>query len=210
MLDKLVIHLKNIIFFKSIIYLICMTLLILLIPNFQDELLKNNYKKDKAQEFLIQAQIALNSITSLEEKIVETNDNFKYLIANSGKQGCKDRMNFLQNLEIISKKNNLSEPISTEVSRLFNLGYQGNKASDVKFRDYQIVINFSVDTNEEVLEIVKNICDILPPGAFVTSTEIKKIETLTPEIINKLPSKGSPGLINVSMKILTREIVYEK
>lgn len=210
MLDKLVIHLKNIIFFKSIIYLICATLLIMLIPIFQEELLKSNYKKEKAQEFLVQAQMSLNSITSLEAKIVETNKNFKYLMANSGKQGCRDRMDLLQNLESISKKYNLSEPISSEISRLFDLGYPGSKASDVKFRDYQIVVNFAVNTTQEILEIVEEICDILPAGAFVTSTEVKKIDTLTPEIINKFPSKGIPGLIDVSMKILTREIVYEK
>jgi hypothetical protein len=40
--------------------------------------------------------------------------------------------------------------------------------------------------------------------------QIRKLQALTPEIIQKLSTKDFPGLTEVSIKVLLREIVYEE
>ena len=52
MLDKLVIHLKNIIFFKLVVYAVSITLLGALIPELQEQLVKSLQGKEKAEILL--------------------------------------------------------------------------------------------------------------------------------------------------------------
>ena len=60
MLDKLVIHLKNIIFFKLVVYTISIILLGALIPELPDQLVKSLNGKGKEEILLNQYIIQLN------------------------------------------------------------------------------------------------------------------------------------------------------
>jgi hypothetical protein len=181
-----------------------------MIPSFREDLQKSSLRKEKAQRFLAQTTIALNSIVEFEEKIAETNLKYKELINNSGEQGCADRQNLLQNAALLSKKYNLYEPIKVEIARSFEAGPVQKKNSEVKLNNYQAIINFSVSSSLEVMNLSKDICTLLPPGSLVLKAEVRKNQTLTPEIINKLSPNGAPGLIDVSMIVLLRDVIYEK
>ena len=80
MLDKLVIHLKNIIFFKTVIYLILTILLFALIPVFKENLLNESQRKQQAFSFLQTATLKLESIVDFEDKITSTNKKYAQLI----------------------------------------------------------------------------------------------------------------------------------
>ena len=60
MLDKLVIHLKNIIFFKLVVYAVSITLLGALIPELQEQLVKSLQGKEKAEILFNRSIIQLN------------------------------------------------------------------------------------------------------------------------------------------------------
>mgnify|MGYP003402393917 CR=1 FL=1 len=210
MLDKIIINLKNRIFFKTVTYLIFIVLLGSLVPIFQEELVKSSKRKRKAQDFLSQANIQLGSIQLFEEQINETNLKYKELLSNPGKKGCSDRTDLIQNLDTLSKKYNLYDPIKVEISRLFEDASIQNKNAEIKLHDYEAIISFRANTNEEVIKLSNDICTLLPHGALVISTSVKKIEALTPEIIDALSTEGFSGLINVSIKVRLREIVYEQ
>jgi len=51
---------------------------------------------------------------------------------------------------------------------------------------------------------------MLPYRSIVTSTNIRSIEALTPDIISKLNTKNTPGFLDITMHIQLREIIYEK
>jgi hypothetical protein len=61
-----------------------------------------------------------------------------------------------------------------------------------------------------LLLILKEINQALPIGAITEDINIQMLRPLTPEIINKLNPKNSPGLINTKMQIKLKEIIYEK
>ena len=210
MLDKLVIHLKNIIFFKLIVYLICIILLAALIPRLQGQLAKSVARKEKAEILFNQSATQLNSIIEFEEKIYETNLKYKDLFFNSSKKSCDTRTELFKNLALLSEKYNLYEPIKAKVVRVFEMASIQNKNSDVKLHQHEVTINFAVNSNAEVLNLSNDIYAMLPDGSMLISMQIKKLQVITPAIIEKLSTKRSPSFIDVSIKVLLREIVYEK
>lgn len=211
MLEKLIIHLKNIIFFKSVTYLTIIILLALAIPKLQEQLEKSIENKKKAQNFLQQAALQLNSILEFEDKIAETNTKFEALVANSSKEGCSIRKNLANDLKILSQKYSLAKPIKIETFRLFDTNSDKNKTSDISLQNFEVFLDFNVNSEQQLIELCKDICSILPKGTIIEHTEIKRITVLTPQIISDLlASTTEPGLIQVSMKLHLREILYNR
>ncbi len=210
MLDKVVIHLKNIIFFKLVVYTISIVLLGVLIPEFQDQLVKSLHGKERAEILFNQSIIQLNSIVEFEQKIPEINLQYKELLANSNNKICDTKEDLLSSLSLISQKRNLYEPIKAKVVRVFDNPSIQNKNSEIMLYQYEVTINFAVDSYEEVLNVSDDIYKTLPVGAVIISMQIRKLQALTPEIIQKLSTNDFPGLTEVSIKVLLRKIVYEK
>ncbi|MFK7968549.1 MAG: hypothetical protein AB8B68_05335 [Rickettsiaceae bacterium] len=73
-----------------------------------------------------------------------------------------------------------------------------------------MVINFAVNSNNDVLDLIDEIYSFLPEGSKIISTQIKMLRVLTPAIIKELSTESSPNLIDVSIKVLLREVMYEK
>jgi hypothetical protein len=97
MLDKLVIHLKNIIFFKLVVYAVSIILLGALIPELQEQLVKSLQGKEKAEILFNRSIIQLNSIMEFEQKIPEINLQYKELITKSNNKICDIREELSRN-----------------------------------------------------------------------------------------------------------------
>jgi hypothetical protein len=70
MLDKLIIHLKNIIFFKAVLYIITAIILFTLIPVFSDDLEDSLAKNKQSYSLLQTSKTRLASIANFEDKIL--------------------------------------------------------------------------------------------------------------------------------------------
>ena len=79
----------------------------MLIPEFQDQLVKSLHGKERAEILFNQSIIQLNSIVEFEQKIPEINLQYKELLANSNNKICDTREGLLSNLSLISQKRNL-------------------------------------------------------------------------------------------------------
>ena len=210
MLDRLVIHLKNIIFFKVVIYIIVIILLGATIARFQEQLIKSLERKEKANILFHQSIVKLNSIIDFEKKISETSLKYQDLIANYNKKSCGARPELIKDLALISQKHKLYEPIKAEISRVFEAVDNQNKTSNVVLHYYELVINFTVNSQEEAIALSEDIYSILPKGSVILKMQIKNLQVLTPQVIEKLSTKGCAGFVNGSVKVLLREIIYEK
>lgn len=210
MLDKLVIHLKNIIFFKAIIYIVLAIILFILMPIFKEDLAKAANRKQESQTFLKAATLKLESIIDFEDKILDTNAKYKKLMNNSGSPSCFERTTLINHMSLLSKKHNLFEPIKIRVIRNFDTKNTPNTNGHIQIHYYKVGIKFKTSNYRSLLTIIREICSLLPPGAVVQHTKIQKSRALTPKIITKLNTKSSPGLINATMRIQLREIAYEK
>ena len=209
MLDKLIIHLKNIIFFKAVIYIIMTIILFTLIPIFSEDLEDSSIKNKKSYALLQTSKSKLKSIVNFENTILHTKENYEALISKANNQGCLDRTKLTNQIATLNTKYSLFEPIFIRISRQFNNETAQNYASHVKINHYEIKIAFKSKDPVTMLMICNELYKMLPYGSIVTDTSIATHEALTPDIIHKLNTKNAPGLLAVKMKIQLREIVYE-
>jgi hypothetical protein len=210
MLDKLVVHLKNIIFFKIIIYLLLIISLALLIPVFTNDLEKSSQRKQKANSFLREAALQIESIKDFEDKIVTINNDYNSLITNTGDLDCIRRTEFINTVESLATKYGLFEPISIKISKGFDGETSFANNENVKISYHTADIHFKTLDPYQLLNITHDLRGIIPQGSVVLSSNLRSIDALTPEIINELTPTKAPELLEVKIKILLRDIVYEK
>ncbi|PCJ29851.1 MAG: hypothetical protein COA94_00395 [Rickettsiales bacterium] len=210
MLYKLIIHLKNIIFFKVIIYVIGLVLLFVLIPIFQESYEQALQRKEKSTKFLKSTALKLDSIMDFEDKILGVNNDYLRLIKNSGKIGCAQRAKLLKNLKPLSEKYKLFEPMNISLLRYVGHESAFKTNSNIKINLYVLEVNFTAANYNIILRILRDIYRMLPKRSNVADISVNKVEGLTPDIISKLNYDRAPGELDVKIKIYLREIVYEK
>lgn len=209
MLDKLIIHLKNIIFFKAVIYIIITIILFSLIPVFSDDLQASLAKNKQSYNLLQASKSRLASIMNFQSDILDTKENYNDLIAKAKHYPCLDRTELINRISTLNAKYSLFEPIFIRISRKFDNEITQNYASNIKINNYEIKISFKSKDHMSMIMICNDLYKMLPYGSVVRSTSIKELNALTPDIIGKLNTKNAPGRIGVKMKIQLREIVYE-
>ena len=210
MIDKLVVHLKNIIFFKIIIYLLFIITLALLIPIFIADLEKAAQRKQKANAFLREATLQIESINDFEEKIIALNNDYNSLLTSTQDLGCSNRTRFIRAVESFTVKYQLFDPISIKISKGFEGGNSLPSNGNIKIDYHTADINFKTLNPYHLLIITQDLCGIMPTGSVVLSSSLRSINVLTPEIIDTLTTAKAPELFDVKVKILLRDIVYEK
>lgn len=210
MLDKLVVHFKNIIFFKIVIYSTAAILLFTIMPIFQEDLEKAQNRHEHAQSFLSSATLKLESIIDFEDKIQDMNKEYRKLMLNSGGLTCVDRNIIINDMRNIEKKYNLFEPINIYISRIFNVAKSPNTSGHIKVNHYELSLKFKADSYFKLLSVSQAIYKTLPKGAVVNVTRIYPVNSLTPELIDRLNTQNYPGFIGVDMIIHLKEIVYEQ
>jgi hypothetical protein len=210
MLDKLVVHLKNIIFFKIVIYLLLVVSFALLIPIFITDLEKASQRKQKANSFLRETTLRIESIKDFEEKIDTLNNNYSELLTSNNDSLCSKRTKFINEVEFLTQKYQLFEPITIKISQ----GFEGENSlannGNIRINYYTADINFKASDPNQLLIITQDLYNIMPSGSVVLSSNLRSIDALTPEIIEALTTTKTPELLEVKIKILLRDIIYEK
>ncbi|MDC0864847.1 hypothetical protein OAP56_02740 [Rickettsiaceae bacterium] len=210
MIDKFVTHIKNIIFFKIVIYVLLIISLFTLIPIFQDSLNNASLKREKSKAFLQNATMKLESIKSFEDQISDINRKYQQLIRNSFQSGCFSRTVLIHEIESLAQKYHLFEPINCKIFRTFNNENLLSTNGNIKLHYYELDIKFKAPDYYTILGICTDLRELLPKGTVVTSTNIHSIDAITPKIVKKLNLLHKPGLLDVKMKIQIREMAYEK
>jgi len=210
MLDKLIINLKNVIFFKTIIYVIAISLLFSLAPIFTQELTESSSRREKARGFLSQAMIKLNSIVDFENKIVETNNAYHQLVDNVEQNECKRKTKLITEFNIISKKYQLSKPIAAQITRLYDPSGTATRNGMIVMREDELELDFSIPDPNCFAEIIQDIAQVLPEGSIILAVDIRRSEALSANVIDLLSEKKAIDLFQAKMKIKLRKVVYEK
>ena len=209
MLDKLIIHLKNIIFFKAVIYGIIIITLFTLIPIFSHDLEKSSIRNIKSYDLLQESKFKLTSIVNFKDKILNTKKNYKALILKEANQGCLDRTALINKIASLNKKHSLFEPIFVRISKEYPGKETQNYSSNVLINNYTIKISFKSKNPTTMLMICSELYKFFPYGSVISNINIETLNALTPDVIGKLTTKNSPGFLSVKMNVKLREIVYE-
>lgn len=209
MLDKFTVHLKNIIFFKAVLYTTVIIGLFLLIPTLKEKLSHTTDKKYKAQAFLNAATVKLDSIIDFENKITKIKKDYTDLKNKANLSlRCKYKP-LVDDIKKLSNKYNLFSDIDIKIAQTNNKTRVPNTNNHIKLKYYNMRIKFRIDNYSSLLMILEDISSLLPKGSIIEESYIKKIDVLTPDIINSLNSSQPPDLINVRLYIKLREIIYE-
>lgn len=209
MLNRLLIHLKNVIFFKLTIYLLMIIFLVVIIPTFIDDLDKSKERKRKANDFLQETSLKIQSIDNFEEKLVELDKAYRNLTNSKINLACEKRHKLITDVEEISNKNRL-EKISVRITKGYNDKDFFPDIGNVKLSYHIADITFKAQDYIQFLSIIRDIFEIMPAGSVVISCGTIMIDSLTPEIIATLNTIKAPELLDAKIKILLRDIVYEK
>lgn len=209
MLNKIIVNLKNIIFFKLVLYATFTIILFILIPTFTNDLTNASQKKQKAYTYLESATIKLESIVDFEIKVTEINNSYQKLKDRPKETECSERNKLVNNIKLLSTKYQLFEPINIRVIKAYNINKAPNTNGHVQLNYYNVALKFKTSNYSTLLLLFNDIIYLLPKGAVVEKIEINKMDILTPEIISNLTSSGDPDIIDVKMNIKLREIVYE-
>lgn len=209
MLNKLVIHLKNIIFFKLVIYTLLALGLLLLAPVFKKNLAKSIEQKEKATVILNNVKHKLTLIKEFSDEVEETITQYDLLITDKIDLGCQKTTQFIKQLMNLNTQYKLLAPITYSLSN--NYDYKESITSHNIMIECNILdIEFTASDQSQLALIQKNIYDILPTGSVILEEYIKTLDAITPSMIDQLEHNYSPNLLKIKIKLMLRNAKYKK
>ncbi|MGC0372195.1 MAG: hypothetical protein DGJ47_000902 [Rickettsiaceae bacterium] len=210
MLNKLLVHLKNVLFFKVVVYLLVFIGLILLIPIFENDLKNAQTSQDKSKIFLQTIANKLDSIDDFKSEIISINNRYNELVNMMDDPYCEERLMLMSYIASLGKKYKLQKPINQTISRSYQ--YEDSVTTNHSLAiEYHIIdLYFSVKDVRQLLIISQDLYSSLPKGSVVLEQSINKIEEITPKIAASLTPGVRPSLISVKIKIMLRHVIYQK
>lgn len=205
-LAQLIIHLKNIIFFKVTIYILIIAGLSSLLSYYTKELFIVKEHRNIAKNTLNDIENKLYGILSADDKIIQTYNNYKTLLENANQNNCGFMAIFQQNITSIGLKYQLPEPIEVKASVLFDERSESNR-SHIKVVNTNVEVTLKLLNLSSLVGILKDISSFLSNDSIIYSIETKEITTLDYNIINNLRTDQLPALILVKINIIIRQII---
>lgn len=212
-LDKLIIHLKNVLFFKAVIYVLLIIGLISLNPVANNQVENLLQKRDRARTFLEQATLKLNSIQDFEGRILDIHSRYKDFSEINGKKGCRERGEFIKKMNHFLAKTynkNAFDDFQVVVREVGNLSSSARDSHNIGIKPYEGIITLKAKNYYEFSRFIQYVTDNLPVGSIITKCEIENQMTLTPDSILQLSEHTQPLLFNIKISVLFREINYDQ
>ncbi|XVN42638.1 MAG: hypothetical protein RCG15_08690 [Candidatus Rickettsia vulgarisii] len=213
MLRIFIIHLKNIIFFKLVMYFLGISSLLFLLQIFNQDYKYSIKKTYQTEELLAQETLKLYSIKNSKHKILNTYVKYKNLLSMSYKQSCLERTKVMNKITNLSKKYNLNEPITTSIKQEFLSNIKphiGGEKYGVKIRNYDLKIKFATQDFLTFGQIIREIYANMPENTIILSIEVQKEDILEPDIIYKLSTQKAPDMIFAKLTMRIRELALNQ
>ncbi|MCP5370036.1 MAG: hypothetical protein H6909_05060 [Rickettsiaceae bacterium] len=209
MLNKLIIHLKNIIFFKLIIYALSIIGLLLLLPIFKNNLTKSLEQKENAILILDNIKNKLELVQNFDNELEETIAQYKLLTIDKIDLACQKTKTFLTQLTDLNKQYTLLVPISYTLSNHYE--YKDYITSNNLTIECNIIdIEFTTSDKLQLDLIQQEIYKIAPHGSVILEQHIEALDVITPSIIHQLTHYYSPNLLKIKIKLMLRNAKYKK
>lgn len=208
-LNKLLIHLKNIIFFKFIVFLFATLGLLLFISNISIELKRTEKHQKKVIFALKEVEEKLDLIQNFDRDIYKVTDGYNNLILQSKNQECESKKRVLKYISSLHYKYKLYQPINIKISHSYNYSYDASYSTNLLVEYHVLNLFFQVFDRMQLLAITEDLYNHLPQGSIIIKQEVNIIDTITPEVASQLEKNKIIPLINVNMKIMLRNVKYK-
>ena len=205
-LKRFIIYLKNIIFFKTIMYLLCIGSLLWLLQVFEVDLIQSVEWLNKAERSLYNANTKLTAVSDSDAKILEVSQLYNDILMISNKQRCDVRINLIKNLRALATKYDLADPINIKMSQSFLKNDDQSIANRIKVKKYDMLVQFAAPDFNTALNLIREAYSLMPNYSMTLFLEAREQEILTPAVIDKLSPDRYPDLINTEFTIRIREV----
>lgn len=204
MFEKFITKFKNILFFKSIVYLTFIALLLWLMSYLKEEYDQSLVKNRKAERILLSSITKLHSTIELKDQLIKILPLYQETLHQTAQKTCSDIIEMVNNIASLATKYKLSEKIKTQISNIYD---SNDVVAPVKLRvkNYSLKASFRTIDLTTSIKIINDIYTIIPENSILSMLQIDNNSTLSAIIINKLTGDDT-GLIEVKLEILIREI----
>lgn len=205
MITKQIIHLKNVVIFKVLIYFLILMFFFFIFP-----ILNNNLKIS-----IKSTENAKTKLQDLENKILFVNHSQDEIIASYNRYLAIEKSNFdlscfLQK-DLDESYQNLAREIGLDqkpalYSSANPLVEKFGGTRNIEIYTTNLISEFMSKTIYESLSFIERFYQILPKYQFLTSIDINMEELITPESINRLSKDFVPSLIKNKINMQVRQI----
>jgi len=204
MLDKFIINIKNIIFFKAIIYLLIIGFLLWLMPIFKEDYNDSIELKLNAEKSFSEAAIKLYSIIESEEKILDTYRAYEEILNMPPEHICIFRGTMINKIRTLALGYNI-ELANLTFSQVFKDSEQGFSGG-VKIKNYNVEAKFTTPNIIAFQNMIKQVYEMMPEHSIITLAQVENDEFLDPKLIDQLAHGSKPNLLRAHLNVRVREL----
>ncbi|MGI4776122.1 MAG: hypothetical protein ACRYE9_04295 [Janthinobacterium lividum] len=205
MLEKFVVHIKNIIFLKLLAYFLVIGSLLSLLPRFIEDYNKSLIKNQKVEKALSEAAVKLSSIVESEDKILDSLRIYENTLNISKQQSCDKKIKLINDIKDLEYQFNLSRPITSRFLQIYS-DSEGKRAVQFKTKYYDIRTQFVAPDFNKLQEIVRRIYMLMPENSLILSLKIENNEFLDPLLVSELGEQKVLDLLDVKLEVRIREL----
>jgi hypothetical protein len=204
MLDKFIINIKNIIFFKAVIYLLLIGFLLWLMPMLKKDYNESIELKQNAEKSFSEAAIKLYSIIESEGKILDTYRTYEGILNTPPEHICIFRGTIMNKIKALALGYNI-ELANVTFSQVFKDSEQGIPGG-VKIKNYNVGTKFTTPNIIAFQNMIKEIYEMMPEYSIVTLAQVENDEFLDPKLIGQLAPTNKPNLLRAQLNVRVREL----
>lgn len=204
MLEKFIINIKNVIFFKLVVYLLVIGFLLWLMPMFKEDYNDSIEHKQRAEKSFSEAAIKLYSIIESEEKILNTYHAYEEILNTPPEHICILRATMMNKIKTLAEVYNI-ELANITFSQVFKDNEQG-VAGGVKIKNYNVGAKFTSPSIIAFQNMIKEIYAAMPEHSIVTLAKLENDEFLDPNLVWSLTPISKPNLLRAQLDIRIREL----
>lgn len=205
MINQKIIHLKNVIIFKVLIYLLCITFFFILLPimnNMFYEAINNSHiAKEQFQDMEDKIEFVNNS----RDKITAAYNTYLDESKSKFDLGCFIKQDLNQQFLSLANELNLKEkPVL--FSSTSPTSEQFNNNRNIEILTTKLMSKFRSKSVEESINFIRLFYEKLPNYNNLTSFDIEVEDFITPNSINQLAPDIDPSLINNTSNMEIKQI----
>jgi Uncharacterized protein RP854 len=204
MFEKYIIHLKNIIFFKIVLYCLLIFALLWLFPIFNDDLRLASERNENATKNLSEATIKLYSIVNAGTEIIEAYKKYEELSDEGSNGGCTVKKDIIDKIYALETQYNLPNKIKIAITYpSIQTKYQ---STQIKINNYDVKLQFRTADYRGFADLAKSLYNIMPKNSVILSLDAERKEALDAEMVGSLSPTSLQNLVYGAMHIRLREL----
>lgn len=201
-----IVYLRNIIFFKVIMVFFITLFLTWLMFVVKQDLKISDSRYNFIFNNILELEKNLDLISRSKNDLLDNYKKYTKYINISAQEYCEKRHQLIEKIKELGIKHNLNSKIDVNIIRSFK--ESSSSLNQLNINHYDCIIHFAAPSFIESINLANEIYAIIPENSIVTSFEVKEIESLNQEIIEKLTKTIKPDLIKSRIVINLQEINY--